>query len=473
MDRMRNPFKSRREVLQSMGAGLGVLGLWGTLDQSRLRAAAAPSSAGPLDPKPPHFPARAKHVILLCLNGGLSHVDSFDPKPMLDKHNGQPMPGGNPATERKTGNLMRSPFRFKNYGHSGIPVSELFPLTGECADDLCVIRSMYTDVPNHEPSLFMLNCGTIQPGRPSLGSWLLYGLGTDNQNLPGFVVLCPGVPVVGPPLWNSAFLPAVYQGTHIRNNESDPDKLIQFVHNSRVSAAAQREQLDALSQLNRIHAGRRDDDPQLEAGIQAMEVAFRMQTEAPRVFDLSQESRSTLDLYGAGDFARGCLMARRLVEHGVRMVQVYFGSSNPWDSHEDIMEHQKMAVHADRPIAALIKDLKTRGLLHDTLVIVGTEFGRTPTIESNAGLRVQNGRDHNSYGYSTLLAGAGIKGGIAYGATDDFGSRAAVNPVHPHDLQATVLQLLGIDHTRLTFRYSGRDFRLTDVEGRVIKDILV
>jgi hypothetical protein len=465
-------FGTRREWFSSMGAGLGILGLWSAVDQPSLRAESIARPAGPMDPKPPHFPPKAKHVILICLNGGLSHVDSFDPKPMLDKYNGQPMPGGNPKTERKTGNLMRSPFRFRNYGQSGLPVSELFPFTGECADDLCVIRSMFTDVPNHEPSLFMLNCGTIQPGRPSLGSWLLYGLGTENQKLPGFVVLCPGVPVVGPPLWNSAFLPAVYQGTHIRNNESDPEKLIHFLRNQRVSLAAQREQLDTLRLLNGIHADQRHHDSPLEASIQAMEVAFRMQTEAPQVFDLSRESKATLDLYGPGDFARGCLMARRLVEHGVRMVQVYFGGQNPWDSHEDIMEHQKMALRADRPIGALIKDLKARGLLRDTLVTIGTEFGRTPAVESNAGLRVQNGRDHNSYGYSTVLAGGGIKGGIAYGATDDFGSRAVENRVHPHDLQATVLHLLGIDHTRLTFRYSGRDFRLTDVEGRVINAIL-
>jgi hypothetical protein len=457
---------TRRDALRTMGSGFGMMAFSGLAGQTMS------SSGSPLDPKSPHFPAKAKHVIFLFLNGGLSHVDTFDHKPMLDKYHGQPMPGGNPKTERRTGNLMKSPFEFKKYGQSGIEVSSIFPHLGESIDDICVIRSMYTEVPNHEPSLFMMNCGTIQPGRPALGSWLMYGLGTENQNLPGFVVLCPGVPVVGPPLWNSAFLPAVYQGTHIRNNESDPQKLIQFIHNAKLGMAGQRQQLDLLAELNRVHAQSRANDPQLEASIHSMEVAFRMQTEAPDVFDLGKESESTRNLYGPGNFARGCLTARRLVERGVRMVQVYFGDTQPWDNHEDIMVHEKLAAQSDRPAAALLKDLKARGLLDDTLVIIGSEFGRTPSIETSAGLRVQNGRDHNSYGFSILLAGGGIKGGTTYGATDDFGFQAAVDRTHPHDIHATALHLLGLDHTKLTFRYSGRDFRLTDVEGRVIKEIL-
>ena len=315
---------------------------------------------------------------------------------MLDKLHGQPMPGGNPRTERTTGNLMRSPFQFNKYGQSGIEVSEIFPHLGESIDDFCVIRSVHTNVPNHEPSLFMMNCGDIQPGRPSMGSWVTYGLGTENQNLPGFVVLCPGVPVVGPPLWKSAFLPGVYQGTHIVNQETDPNKVIPFIHNSQVTLPLQREQVDLITRLNRLHLEKRQNDAQLDAGIQSMEIAFRMQTEAPEVFDIGKESEATRKLYGDSDFARGCLMARRLVEHGVRMVQVYFGNSQPWDNHDDILIHRKLARQSDQPIAALVKDLKARGLFDDTLVIVGSEFGRTPSVETSASVKVQNGRDHDS-----------------------------------------------------------------------------
>jgi hypothetical protein len=463
------PHITRRQALGRMGSGfgwIGLAGMMGSLD------AAATLAAGPLDPKPPHFPAKATRVIFLFLNGGLSHVDTFDPKPMLDKYNGQPMPGGNPRTERKTGNLMRSPFEFRKHGQSGIEVSEIFSNLGAFIDDFCVIRSMYTNVPNHEPSLFMMNCGDIQPGRPSMGSWITYGLGTENQNLPGFVVLCPGTPVVGPPLWNSAFLPGVYQGTHIVNHETDPNKVIPFIHNSHLAVAMQRQQVDLVTRLNRLQIEAKQNDPQLEAGIQSMEIAFRMQTEAPEVFNIEKESEETRKLYGEGDFARGCLMARRLVEHGVRVVQIYFGNSQPWDNHDDILVHRKLAQQSDRPIAALIRDLKSRGLLDETLVIVGSEFGRTPSVETSASVKVQNGRDHNSYGFSLLLAGGGIKGGITYGATDDFGFRAVEHPVHVHDLHATILHLLGFDHTRLTYRYSGRDFRLTDVHGEVVKGIL-
>ncbi|MEO7144213.1 MAG: DUF1501 domain-containing protein, partial [Bryobacteraceae bacterium] len=419
---------TRRDVLSTIGGGFGMLGL-----SSMLRAGI---SQAPLAPKAPQFPAKAKHVIFLFLNGGPSHVDTFDPKPMLTKYNGKPIPGGNLKTERKTGNLLGSPFQFHKYGKSGIEVSEIFPMLGECIDDVCVIRSMYTDRPNHEPSLFMMNTGDKFSGRPSMGSWITYGLGTENQNLPGFVVLCPGTPIVGPQLWSSAFLPGVYQGTFIPNNESDPEKLIQHIRNKRLDATEQRRQLSLLEKLNQMQISKTGADPQLESSIQSMEIAYRMQTEAPEVFDVRKESAGTRALYGDGDFARGCLMARRMVEHGVRVVQIYFGNGQPWDNHDDILIHRKLAHQADRPIAALLKDLKQRGLLDETLVLIGGEFGRTPVVEISGLVKVQNGRDHNSHGFSTLVAGGGIKGGMTYGATDEFGFKAVEKPVYIHDLHA-------------------------------------
>ena len=448
-----------------------MVGLASVLGRSLSEAATTRNvTSSPVEAKAPHFQPRAKHVIFLFLNGGLSQVDTFDPKTMLQKFHGQPYPGETIETEQKTGNLMKSPFSFKKYGQSGIEVSEIFPHVAERIDDVCVVRSVVTDVPNHEPSLYLINCGHTQPGRPSLGSWLTYGLGTENQSLPGFVVLCPGTPVVGPPLWNSAFLPAIYQATYISNKEGDPDKLIQDIRNSRLSLSEQQRQLEVLEKLNRIHLEQRIGEPQLEATIQSMEIAYRMQTEAPDVFDIRKESEATRQRYGEGDFARGCLTALRLVERGVRVVQVYFGASQPWDSHADIEDHRKLALQADRPIAALLDDLKSRGLLSETLVICGSEFGRTPVVQLN--LQLQNGRDHNPHGFSVLLAGGGVKGGATYGTTDDFGYRVVENPVHIHDLHATILHLLGLDHEKLTYRYSGRDFRLTDVHGQLIKGIL-
>ena len=461
---------TRRQALRTIGSGFGMLGLATVLGEGfRLQASRLED---PFAAKPPHFEPKAKRVIFLIMNGGLSQVDTFDPKPMLQKYHGKPMPGGNPKTERKTGDLMASPFRFRRFGQSGIEVSEIFPEIGKRIDDICVIRSMHTDIPNHEPSLSMLNCGENLLSRPSMGSWILYGLGTENQSLPGYVVLCPGMPVVGSPLWNSSFLPAVYQGTYIPNNETDPRKMIRYLQNRDAGASRQRKQLDLLGRLNRLHLEERDGDSQLEATIQSMEVAFRMQMEAPEAFDISREREATRQRYGEGDFARGCLMARRLIERGVRMVQIYFGDRQPWDNHDDIMIHQKLARQADTPIAALLDDLKVRGLLDETLVIFGSEFGRTPAVETSSRVKVQNGRDHNPHGFSMWLAGGGIQGGMTYGATDDFGFKAAEQPVHVHDLHATILHLLGFDHTRLTYRYSGRDFRLTDVHGRVIREIL-
>lgn len=466
------PHVTRREALRTMGSGFGMLALGSLICNSALPAASTSGVGNPAEVKPTHFPAKAKNVIFLFLNGGVSQVDTFDPKPLLDKYHGQPLPGGNPKTSNTTGNLMRSPFRFQQYGQSGIEVSDIFPRVGQSIDDFCVIRSMYTDTPTHEPSLFMMNSGTLQMGRPSLGSWLSYGLGTENQNLPGFVVLCPGTPVIGPPLWSSAFLPAVFQGTHIRTDETDPGKFIRFITNDRIGLSEQKQQVETLEELNRLHLDGRADNQELEARIHAMEVAFRMQTEAPKVFDLSKESKATRAFYGEGDFATGCLMARRLVESGVRMVQIYFGNSQPWDNHDDILVHKKLALQADQPIAGLIKDLKSRGLLDETLVVVGTEFGRTPVLENRAALQVNNGRDHNHFAFSILLAGGGIKGGFVHGATDDFGFHAAENRVHVHDLHATILHLMGLDHTRLTYHHSGRDFRLTDVHGNVIQHIM-
>lgn len=460
---------TRRDALLTMGAGFGMLGFADVLNAG---VSAVPAAANPLAPKPPHFPARAKHVIFLFLNGGPSHVDTFDPKPMLTKYDGKPIPSGNLKTERKTGNLLASPFKFKKCGQSGIELSEIFPKLGECMDDVCVIRSLYTDRPNHEPSLFMMNSGEKLPGRPSMGAWITYGLGSENQNLPGYIVLCPGFPVIGTQLWSSSFLPAVYQGTYVPNNETEPEKLIQHIRNKFVSPEDQRRQLDLLSKLNQMELARTGPDPQLEAAISSAEIAFRMQTEAPEVFDIRKEDEKTRARYGDSEFGRGCLMALRLVERGVRVVQVYFGNGQPWDNHDDIQIHRKLAQKADPGIAALLQDLKSRGLLKDTIVVIGGEFGRTPSVEVSGLVKVQNGRDHNSHGFSMLLAGGGVKGGTTYGATDDFGFKAVDKPVHIHDLHATILHLLGVDHTKLTYRYSGRDFRLTDVAGNVIHDVI-
>jgi len=460
---------TRRDCLKTFGTGFGMTAFAGLAGAA---VGGSPLNTNPLAPKPPQFPASAKHVIFLFLNGGPSQVDTFDPKPMLDKFNGKPVPDGNLKTERKTGNLLKSPFEFHKYGQSGIEVSEIFPKLGAHMDECCVIRSMYTDRPNHEPSLLLMNTGDKQVGRPSMGSWLTYGLGSENQNLPGFVVLCPGFPVIGPQLWASTFLPAVYQGTYIPNNEKTPDKMVQFIRNPELQPQEQRRQLDLLGKLNEIQLRRAGEDRELEASIQSAEIAYRMQSEAPEVFDISKESEKTRARYGDSDFGRGCLMSLRLIEKGVRMVQVYYGNSQPWDNHDDILIHRKLARDADGPIAALLEDLKSRGLLDETLVIISGEFGRTPVVEVSGLVKVQNGRDHNSHGFSSVLAGGGIKGGYVHGATDDFGFKAVDKPVHIHDLHATVLHLMGIDHTRLTYRYSGRDFRLTDVAGNVVHEII-
>jgi hypothetical protein len=456
---------TRRDMLQHLGAGLGALGLATVFADGGLLA--GPSGAvNPLAPKPPHFRPRAKRLIHLFMNGGPSQVDTFDPKPALATYNGKPMPEGGLRTERQTRNLMMSPFSFSRCGHSGLEVSDIFPNLAKMADELCVIRSMHTNIPNHEPGLLMMTSGETQPTRPSMGSWLLYGLGTENQNLPGFVVLCPGEPVVGPQLWSNSFLPGIFQGTHINNERMDPKTVIPNVSNGYLGRAAQREQMDLLKELNEMHLTRRAGDNPLEARIQSLEMAFRMQFEAQEVFDLGRETAATRDLYGRGAFADACLVARRLLERGVRVVQIYTGGGQPWDDHGDIKLHADKARTTDKPIAALLADLKGRGLLEDTLVLWGGEFGRTPTSEG------AKGRDHNNHGFCVWLAGGGVKGGLAYGATDEFGFAAVEKKVHVHDLHATILHLMGLDHEKLTYRYGGRDFRLTDVSGTVVKDII-
>lgn len=427
---------------------------------------ASDSGLNPLAPRQPHFAAKAKRVIHLFMNGGPSHVDTFDEKPALVQYAGQQPEELVKNYQRSVGKLFPSPFKFQKHGESGINVSELYPHVAGVIDDICVIKSMHTNIPNHEPGLLIMNSGNSQPTRPSLGSWLSYGLGTENQNLPGYVVLCPGKPVVGPQLWSNSFLPGIFQGCHINNNKIDPQSVIQHAHNAYLPPAVQRRQLDLLQSLNREHFETRAADNQLEARIESLEMAFRLQFAAQEVFDLNRESQPTRELYGSGQFADGCLVARRLVERGVRMVQIYYGGGQPWDDHGDIFNHRNHAKQSDQAIAALITDLKSRGLFEETLIVWGGEFGRTPWSQG------AKGRDHHSRGFTMWLAGGGVKGGLAYGNTDQFGNMAAENPVHVHDLHATILHLMGLDHERLTYRYSGRDFRLTDVHGQVVKDIL-
>jgi hypothetical protein len=473
------PRLSRRELLVRSGMGLGLAGLVGVLadDGSLARAAETGGYANPMAPKAPQFPARAKHVIHLFMNGGPSHLDTFDPKPSLAKYAGQSLPTENLKTERKTGAAFPSPFKFQKYGQSGIEVSELFSHVAESIDEIAVIRSMHADVPNHEPSLMLMNCGESRLVRPSMGAWVTYGLGTENQNLPGFLVMCPGgYPIKDAENWQSAFLPGVYQGTYINSQHAEIEKLIENIKNKEITPGDQRRQLDLLAELNRRHAERRQDDAALEARIHSFELAYRMQSDASDAFDVSQEPKHILDMYGPGVQARQILVARRLIERGVRYVQLWHGEGQPWDNHDDLeVNHRRLASQCDQAIGALLKDLKQRGLLDETLVIWGGEFGRTPTVElpqagANAGK--VNGRDHNHYGFTTWLAGGGVKGGQVYGATDEFGFQAVENRVHVHDLHATVLKLLGFDHTKLTYRYAGRDFRLTDVHGEVVGGLI-
>jgi uncharacterized protein DUF1501 len=461
---------TRRQLLNRCGLGLGAMALADLMGQAGMLSAQDSAGLNPLAPKKAHFPGKAKRMIHIFPNGGASHVDSFDPKPSLEKYKGKPLPMENYKTERKTGAAFPSPFPFTKHGQSGLEISSMFPKVAESADELCVVRSMYTELPNHEPSLLMMNCGETRLSRPSMGAWLTYGLGSENQNLPGFVVLCPGgYPIQESQNWQSSFLPGAYQGTFIDSQHTDLPKLIEHIRNGSTSLKDQRRQLDLLLELNRDHQERRKDEAPLEARIQSFELAYRMQMEAADAFDVSKEPQHVRDLYGPGTQARQLLMARRLLEKGVRFVQVWAGSGQPWDNHDKIAEnHGKLAQQSDQPIGALLKDLKQRGMLEDTLVLWAGEFGRTPTAE----LPAATGRDHNQWGFSVWLAGGGARGGTAYGATDEFGFKAQVNPVHVHDLHATILHLLGFEHEKFTYRYAGRDFRLTDVHGKVVRDLL-
>ncbi|MFO0922355.1 MAG: DUF1501 domain-containing protein [Pirellulales bacterium] len=465
---------SRRDALMRCGMGFGALALHPLMQEY---AVAEERQSNPMLPKAPHFPAKAKHVIHIFANGGPSHVDTFDPKPMLTKYAGKPMPGETPRTERPTGSLYPSPFHFQRYGQSGIEVSELFQNLAQHIDDICVIRSMHADVPNHEPSLLLMNTGEPRLVRPSVGSWLTYGLGTENQNLPAFIAMCPGgYPIQESQNWQSGFLPGIYQGTYVNTNHESVDKLIENVANPHLPLESQRAQLDFIQAMNAKHRESRHSDPLIEARIQSMELAYRMQTEASDAFDITREPQHVRDMYGTGVHARQLLIARRLVERGVRFVQLWHGDGQPWDNHDHLeREHRKLAGQCDKPLAALLFDLKRLGLLDETLVIFGGEFGRTPTVEmpkqgSNAG--TMTGRDHNHYGFTVWMAGGGVKGGQVYGATDEFGFKAVENRMHVHDLHATMLHLMGFDHEKLTYRWAGRDFRLTDLYGRVIKDII-
>jgi hypothetical protein len=462
---------NRRQALARFANGFGMLGLAGLMADG----ARGQESANPLAVRPPMFPARAQRVIFLFMSGGPSHVDTFDPKARLVRDGGKPLPFPMPHLERtRTGNLLPSPFKFARHGAAGIEVSELFPNVARCVDDLCIIRSMVADNINHNGACLQMNTGEQTFSRPSLGSWLTYGLGSENQDLPGFVVISPSQPAQGAPLWSSSFLPAAYQGTLI----ADLKNPIANVGNPRIMPARQREQLDALKELNRLHRTGREEDSRLAARIESFELAFRMQARAPQVFDVTTESPATKQLYGLDEpataiFAAQCLMARRLAERGVRCVQVYHTQTSRrkscqlWDQHSGLRnELPNNCAATDRPIAGLLTDLKARGLLEDTLVIWGGEFGRTPTAEGT------DGREHHPFGFTMWLAGGGVKGGIVHGATDEFGWYAVEDKVHVHDLHATVLHLMGIDHERLTYRYSGRDYRLTDVAGRVVREIL-
>ena len=460
---------TRREFLSKCGMGMGALAMGGLPGQLS-------AGSNPMLPKLAPVQGKAKAVIHLFMNGGPSQVDTFDPKPELTKYDGKKIPL-DLTTERPTGAAMKSPFAFKKYGESGLEVSDLFPRVGACADDLCVIRSMHADVPNHEPSLLLMNCGDSRLSRPSVGSWVTYGLGTENQNLPGFVSMCPGgYPISRTQKWQSGFLPAAYQGNYVDTKNADPKKLIEHIVPKHLEKRRQREQLDFLRTLNEQHVEARGRDQELEARLESFELAYRMQLEATDAFDITKEPQYIRDLYGDTLQGRQMLIARRLIERGVRFVQVWHGAGQPWDNHDDLEKnHGRLAGECDQAIAALLTDLKMRGLLDETLVVWGGEFGRTPVVEmpkpgSNAGKI--NGRDHNHYGFTTWLAGGGVRGGYVHGETDDFGFAAVKDKVHVHDLHATMLHLLGFDHEELTYRYSGRDFRLTDVHGKVIEEIL-
>ena len=463
---------SRRAMFGRSGVGFGALALSALLgEETRAAAGQIPpetvAGGNPLAPKRPHFAARAKRVIFLFMPGGPSQVDTFDPKPQLTRNDGKPSPKLYLGQQRQ---LLASPWKFQRHGQSGLPVSELFPRTATCIDDLCIVRSMVTDDPNHPGGCLLMNTGERVFSRPSMGAWVTYGLGSENQNLPGFMAIGPGPIIEGARQYGSSFLPAAYQGTLV-TNPADP---LRNLRGSQVNSTQQRRELDALARLNQLHSEQRTDDDRLNARVAAFELAFRMQTEAPEAFDLTGETAATGQQYGLDrpeteQFGRQCLLARRLVERGVRFVQLYHttGGFQPWDQHGDLKAgHQKNATATDQPIAGLLSDLKSRGLLDETLVVWGGEFGRTPTAEG------KDGRDHHPFGFTMWLAGGGVRGGLTYGATDEWGWDAIENRMHVHDLHATMLHLLGLDHEQLTYRFAGRDFRLTDVQGHVAHGII-
>lgn len=465
------PTQARREWLKQLGCGFGSLAMADLLVRESLADIPASRSANPFSVLPPHHAPRAKRAIFLYMPGGPSHVDLLDPKPRLATDNGKPLPFEKPKLERgKTGNLLASPWKFARHGHSGIEVSELLPRLASRIDDVCVIRSMIADNINHSGAALQMCTGEQAFSRPSMGSWLTYGLGAENQNLPGFVVVCPAAVFQGAQLWASSFLPSAYQGTQVR----DLSKPIANLRAPAGMAAEQRAKLDALRKLNQLHRKDRQHNNQLEARIASFELAYHMQREAPEAFDLTAESGTTHQLYGTNNpetelFGRQCLLARRLVERGVRFVQLFDApANNVWDQHGQLRENLPKRCRAvDQPIAALLTDLKSRGLLDDTLVLWGGEFGRTPTAQGGT-----NGREHHPFGFTMWMAGGGVRGGMTHGATDEFGWHAVEDKVHVHDLHATILHLMGLDHERLTYRFGGRDYRLTDVHGRVVQEIL-
>ena len=461
--------QTRRDMLRQSANGFGLLALGGLLgSESR----GDERNRTPLAVRPPHFKTKAKRVIFLFMHGGPSQVDTFDPKPALKRDHGKPFPGKKPRVQfAGTGNLLQSPWEFKKYGQSGLPVSDLFPHVGSRADDLCVIRSVHADNSAHGGALLQLHTGSDTFVRPSIGSWVTYGLGTENQNLPGFITICPTLGHGGVQNWSSAFLPADFQGTPIGNaSVQAKNAAIKYIKNPESDVDLQRIQLNMLQQMNQNHLKKDAADPALEGRINSFELAFRMQSEAPELVDLSKESPATLKLYGINEnptdnFGRQCLIARRCAERGVRFIQVTH--SYKWDQHGNLKaDHAKNAMEVDRPIAGLLTDLKQRGLLEDTLVWWGGEFGRTPTAQGD------DGRDHNPHAFSMWMAGGGVKGGMAHGATDDWGYYAVENKVHMHDMHATILHLMGLNHEKLTYRHAGRDFRLTDVAGNVVREIL-
>jgi hypothetical protein len=458
---------TRREALKSASVGFGYLAFAGL-------STWAAEKANPLAAKKTHFPARAKHVIFLCMEGAPSHVDTFDYKPKLTEDNGKSMRGA-----RFGGKLLASPWKFSQHGKSGLWISELFPELSKHADELCLLRSMHTNVPAHAQAFLQLHTGIFQFKRPSMGAWAFYGLGTDNENLPGFITVSPPLQNGGPANYASAFLPAVYQGTPISTGFGGfggpggrggvSSARVSNIRNPSQAQEAQREQIDFLQSLNRETLQREPHNPDVEGAIESFELAFRMQKDLPKVMDLSKETAATKALYGIGEqrtdgFGQQCLLARKFVQAGVRFVEL---TSGQWDHHQNLKTALgNKAASVDKPIAGLLKDLKAHGLLKDTLVLWGGEFGRTPYAQGT------DGRDHNNRGFTMWMAGGGVKGGFSYGATDDYGYEAVEKKMHIHDWHATILHLLGLDHEKLTYRYAGRDMRLTDVKGNVVKDIM-